>query len=99
MVRINNKYMMGNWGYYGDGYMMHNAGFGLLGSAISLVFWIVIIFAIVWAVKAIASGGGFRHDMHLPQEDSAMKILKERYAKGEIGKEEFEAKKKDLVAK
>ncbi|HEY9481165.1 MAG TPA: SHOCT domain-containing protein, partial [Candidatus Paceibacterota bacterium] len=30
--------------------------------------------------------------------DRSIEILKERYAKGEIGKEEFEAKKKDLEA-
>ncbi|HEU4639219.1 MAG TPA: SHOCT domain-containing protein, partial [Candidatus Binatia bacterium] len=28
--------------------------------------------------------------------DSAMEILRQRYARGEINKEEFEAKKRDL---
>jgi len=30
--------------------------------------------------------------------DSALEILRQRYARGEINKEEFEAKKKDLVS-
>jgi putative membrane protein len=35
--------------------------------------------------------------MGLPQEESALEILKKRYARGEIGKEEYEAKKRDLA--
>jgi putative membrane protein len=31
-----------------------------------------------------------------PKQDSAIEILRQRYARGEINKEEFEVKKKDL---
>jgi len=93
--------MMGDWGY-GSGYM-HNAGYAGFGGIISLIFWIIIIVLIVWAVKSLARGGSF-HDgpmMHhgIPKEDSALAILRERYAKGEINKEEFESRKKDLMVK
>ena len=48
---------------------------------------------------------GMNHDMNHASEseqahtpaDSALEILKKRYARGEINREEFEEKKKDLV--
>ncbi len=60
------------------------------------VFLIVVIVSIVrWAIHA-----GRRHDKHehwgVWKEDSAMKILKDRYARGEIDKKEFDEKKQDL---
>ncbi len=74
---------MGNYGN------MFGWGFG--GGIMMLVFWIVIIFLIVWAIKE------FSGKRNSNSKSSALDILKERYAKGEISKEEFEAKKKDLI--
>ena len=56
------------------------------------LFWILLIVVIVWAVKAVA---GSRNN---PSEKrkSALDILRERYARGEINKEAFEQKSKDL---
>lgn len=67
-----------------------NFGFGF-GWLIIIVSLILIVFAIVQLVRM---GGGERRSR--PRE-SAMDILKKRYAAGEITKEEFEAKKKDIL--
>jgi putative membrane protein len=77
--------MMGWW--YGAGW------FGTIGMA---AFWIAVIVGIVflirWLVLSTRSGS---HGT--PSGDSALEILKRRYARGEINKEEFEAKKRDLA--
>lgn len=65
-------------------------GFGFFGGFMMLVFWVIVIMLIVWAVKEVA-GKNSRS-----AGNNALDILKERYAKGEINKEEFESKKKDL---
>lgn len=70
--------------YFGDMF-----GFGGL---FMLIFWGAIIFFIVWLVK-----GNANHKEPNNKSDSAINILKERYVKGEINKEEFEAKKKDIM--
>ena len=58
-----------------------------------VVFWILVIVGIVllvvWVVQKAVGGGG--------TEGSALGILKKRYARGEISKEEFEEKKRDLL--
>ena len=57
-----------------------------------IVIWIIVIAGIVllinWLIK--------QNQPPKTNEKSAMDILKERYAKGEIDQGEFEAKKKDL---
>jgi len=82
---------MGNWGW---DHMGGGAGWGMgFGGIFMILFWVVIIVAVVMLVKWLA-GGSSRID--LPREKSALDILKERYARGEIGKDEFEQKKRDL---
>ncbi len=61
-----------------------------------IFFWIIIIIGIIFLVKWLVAQG--RPDSKTaPTEESPLDILKKRYARGEITKEEFEQKKKDLT--
>jgi len=65
---------------------MWGLGIGLM----MLLFWGVVIVGLVLAIRWLVGQG------RPPQSDRALDILRQRYASGEIGKEEFEAKKRDL---
>ena len=55
------------------------------------LFWALIIAAVVLGIRWLAGQG------RESRPDSALEILRQRYARGEIDKEEFESRKKDLV--
>jgi putative membrane protein len=77
-------------GGYGAGW-----GMGWFGMIAMLVFWVLVIVAIVYLIRwlAVSSRAGGREGR---PEYSALEILKKRYARGEIDKEEFEEKRKVL---
>ncbi len=59
-----------------------------------LLFWGVLGVAV--AVLLLKSTKGHSDDDGRKREKSALEVLKERYARGEIGREEFQEKKHDL---
>jgi len=71
-----------------DREMMGGFGMGFGG-----ILWIAIIALIVFLVWQY-----LRQDKNLGNsKHSPLEILKQRYAKGEIDKEEYEEKKRDLI--
>ena len=79
--------MMG--GYYGPGY-------GLWGGVLMMLFWVLIIGGIVLLVAWLARQGGPTPLAGPGQESTALEILKRRYARGDITKEQFEQMRHDL---
>ena len=80
---------------YGTGY---NPGFSVLGFIFQVLFWGLIIMLIVKLFRSSRSSHCC-HDngeMEEVEGDRSLEIVRERYAKGEIGKKEFEQLKKDL---
>ncbi len=65
-------------------------GWGMMGMSL---FWILLIVAIVLFVRSMQ---GADTSSGRRQEKTALDILKERYARGEIERDEFEQKKRDL---
>ncbi|MDP2744792.1 MAG: SHOCT domain-containing protein [Dehalococcoidia bacterium] len=87
-------------GGYGGGMMGPGmmGGFGLLGwfgPILMVLFWVLVI----WGIIALVRGTNWTgpSDSSSSRSDSALEILRKRYSRGEINKEEYEEKKKDLV--
>lgn len=59
------------------------------------IFWILVVVGLVFLIKWLAQQSRPRETR---ESESPLEILKKRYAKGEIDKEEFDQKKKDLLS-
>ena len=79
------------WGMYPR---MMGFGWGWSMPLMMVLFWGLVI----WGIVALVRGrGACCVSSEQNSGESALDILKKRYAKGEIYKEEFETKKKDLI--
>ena len=85
----------GGWGM-GPG-MMGGWGTGWFGGILMIVFWVLILVGLIFLIRWLIQSPG-RDKTTGNGSNRALEILKERYARGEIDKEEFESKKKDLSA-
>ena len=74
-------------------YYDHSFGWGFGGALMMIVFWTFVIVLLVWLVKGLRG----EHPSESQKSKSGLDILKERYAKGEIDKKEFEERKKTLT--
>ena len=70
-------------------------GFGMgFGGGFMWLFIVLLIIALVWIGTAVAGGSGRSRDA--PR--NALEILKERYANGEIDRDQFERMRRDIEA-
>jgi putative membrane protein len=82
------RYPMGQSGPYGGGHMMD---FGFGGIFMWLIFLALAGFIVYIVMQSRKSG-----DSRWQPNETPLDILKKRYAKGDITKEEFESLKKDI---
>jgi len=70
---------------------------GILPIILTILWWVLIIGASVWLVSRLAS----RTTKNIPSgttmaPESALDILKQRYARGELSKDQYEDMRRDL---
>jgi putative membrane protein len=80
------------WGYNGFGPAL---GFGGMGIGM-LLFWGLIVLGIVMLARGLA--GTSRASEPRARDKTPLDILRERYARGEIDKSEFQQRRSDLSA-
>jgi putative membrane protein len=100
--------MMWGWGPSHMGF-----GAGWIGMGFMMLFWIAVIIGIIYLIRHLvrrpAAGQPYdgwaypradqRQEPPQPsQPSSAMRILEERYARGELDQEEFLRRKADLTS-
>jgi putative membrane protein len=68
--------------------------FGIITMLLPLLVLVVFVAVIVWAVRRLSSGG-MRSGAGV-HEPSAEEILRQRFARGEIGTEEYEERRRIL---
>ena len=74
-------------------YYMHNYGGAWWMMIVMFLFWAGVIGLAVWGITRLV-----KHDReHVAAGATPLEIARQRYAKGEINKEQFEQIKKDLV--
>lgn len=64
-------------------------GMGPWGWMMTIAFWTVVILLVIWAIRSTVRQG--QRD-----EDSALRILDDRFARGEIDREDYEERRRIL---
>jgi len=82
-----------NW-HMGPG-MMGGWGMGWFGGIFMMIFWVLILVGLIFLIKWLIQSTN-RAKLDAGNGNRAMEILKERYARGEIEKIEFETMKLNL---
>lgn len=77
----------------------HMMGYGwggwLVGGLVMLLFWGGLIALVIFTIRALA-GANQNKSTKSPSGETALDILKRRYAQGEIDKAKYEAIRRDI---
>ncbi len=78
--------MMGGWGGWG----------GWMGGPLMILIWVLVILAVVYGVRSLIRSGRDDRPASAPPRRSALELLEERYARGELEREQYLAMRRDL---
>lgn len=78
--------------------MMRGWGMGGFGMVFNIALWILAIAAVVWFFRWLFQPGG-RFGKDAGSGSQALDILDQRYASGEIDKSQYDAMKRDIIAR
>lgn len=73
--------------------MMDGSGGMFFGGVFMWIFWLLVIVALVAVIKPMMGSNAKRDDS---EKDSPLSILERRYARGEIDREEYQEKRREL---
>ena len=82
-----------NQGWHMGPGMMGKWGMGSFGGVFMIIFWILILVGLVFLIKWLIQSTSRGQSGDAGGSNRALGILKERYARGEIDKAEFETMK------
>jgi putative membrane protein len=77
---------MGDWSW----------GWGIAGMLMMTVFWVSVILLTIYAVRALTGQRDSTASARPRQTDVALDVLRERYARGEIDRDEFQERRRAL---
>ena len=94
------KYALAQGGRFNDWHMgpgmMGNWGMGGFGGIFMIFFWVLIVVGLIMLIRWLIQATG-RKEFAGNTGSNALEILKERYARGDIDKTQFESMKRDLA--
>jgi len=65
------------------------------GGLAMVVFWVVVIALVILAARWFSASGP-RRDTAMPVDKTPLQILQERFARGEIDKDDYEERRRTL---
>lgn len=69
--------------------MWHWNGMGVWGWTMMVVFWMIVLGVVIWTVRSTTRPA-------TRDENQALRLLDERYARGEIDQDEYEERRRTL---